>query len=89
MDHIGFTREPEFDLERRKQPNPKGASRIVGRAEHGSAIKEEVSQTAESLVERRVSLGIDPNRLLVLEVRASGVGARRHSGNVRPSGPGA
>lgn len=69
LDHIGIAREPDIEPERRRRPyGPRPPTR--DRATHGAAVRRDLVSATSTVETKRQELGIDPERLLVVEFRS-------------------
>lgn len=67
--HIGIEREPDFALERRRRPyTPQRRSRNP--RIHGDALSQSLDTSVTEVVETRKRVGVDPERLLVVEFQS-------------------
>ena len=69
LDHIGIAREPDIEPERRRRPyGPRSPTR--DRATHGATVRRDLVSATSTVETKRQELGIDPERLLVVEFRS-------------------
>lgn len=69
LDHIGIAREPDIEPERRRRPYaPPSPTR--DRASHGAAVRKDLVSATSTVGAKRQELGVDPERLLVVEFRS-------------------
>lgn len=76
LPHMGIQREPDIAPERRRRPGHGIPVPQRARPSHGSAIQRDVASAVSAVTTTRQSLGIAPDRLLVVEFHSWDPGCR-------------